>query len=144
MKEKEEISDFYEEYNINFEFKKDSLITTIISQDSQIFESKKDLIILKKNKILESIRDISEIINYLYFCAQHDDCSIKLEHPYLIFTIKIKSSLDFFHEYLKKNPKGVKSAENIHLKIPTHKGDKNEINIKDENEIVLNAIKKTN
>ena len=67
MKEKEEISDFYEEYNINFEFKKDSLITTIICQDSQIFESKKDLIILKKNKILESIRDISEIINYLYF-----------------------------------------------------------------------------
>ena len=142
MKEKEEISDFYEEYNINFEFKKDSLITTIISQDSQIFESKKDLIILKKNKILESIRDISEIINYLYFSAQHDDCSIKLEHPYLIFTIKIKSSLDFFHEYLKKNPKGVKSAENIHLKIPTHKGDKNEINIKDENEIVFICNKK--
>ena len=140
--EEEEISDYYEDYNINFEFKNEYLITTIINQDSQIFESKNDITTIKKNKILKSMKDISEIIKYLYFSIQNEDCHIKIEYPYLMFTIKIKSSSDFFHEYLKKYPNGFKSVENIQFKIPTYKGDKNEINIKEENEIVFICNKK--
>ena len=144
MKENNESDYISKNYNIKFSLKNDSLIVKIICENSHIFESKTDIKTLQENKLFDSMENISEIIQYLYFCTINEDCYINLYDSYLVFKLEISSSPNFFLESLQKYSNGFKSGEFILKKLKTYldRPKQEVIQFKNKNEIKFVCKKK--
>ena len=82
------------------------------------------------------MKDITDIVNYLYFCIMNEDCEIKQYDSYLNFKLKILSSPYFFLESIKNYSSGFESGKYMTKKIPTYIIDTTEyIEEKSENEL---------
>lgn len=140
MKEcNDDVKGIYKMYRIKFDYSNinDSLIITIITQDSQIFESEIYIKNLKNKKIFESMINTPEIINYLYLRLRNGECYIKQNESNLI--IKIFSPL--IDSFINETPYRYKIGEYISLKLLTYTKE-SIIFYKNENELEFICSKK--
>lgn len=127
-------------YEISFVLTNDSIIVRIINKNSKIYESSIEINSLKNNELFKSM-NITEIIQYLYFCILNEDCRIILYNSYLRLKVKPISPLSDFFDSLKKNPGKFKIGEYITKKILTYDDKTNEdfFKSKKKNEIEFNC-----
>ena len=88
------------------------------------------------------MKDISEIVNYLYYCLTNEESIIILKDSYLTLKIIISLPPSNFFDYMKQHPNEIKLGEYKSLTIATFTKDYNEIIISDKNEISFICNKK--